>query len=444
MTVSTGPRTGVTRWSAGSDPVTRAQFDASHAALEAGAVMATMGTLAARPAASAANAKTFYQDETGILYWSNGTTWVAVGAGTERQYTNAAATGTVTLDLTAYDTFRLTAVGNVTIALSNPPPVGTAKRFVLRFIQDAAVGRTLTLPASMQPDGGTAPTLNTGANTSTSIEARTTDAGTSYQYRVIWQSAPPVAASQTFNYTAAAQTVVVPAGRTMCTFDLRGAAGGSVTTNGGMAGREQGTIAVTAGETLQINVGGAGSYGVTDTNTIAAGGFNGGGSGHCSGGGATDIRRSPNALANRLAVAGGGGGSGANSAGVGAGGGGGGGYFGGGGAGANSTGTANGTNGVIGVGGNGGTTTTTPSAVAAGAAGGNGGGVAGVNGANGYSVGGGGGTASAGGVGTVSVGGGPGSGAGGGGSGFTDPSATGVAHTVGVQSGNGVAVLTWS
>lgn len=78
--------------------------------------------------------------------------------------------------------------------------------------------------------------------------------------------------------------------------------------NEGFGGRVKSRISVTPGEVLKIYVGGAG-YG--DTAGWNGGGWGGGLSGGgTGGGGATDIRRAPYGMADRLLVAGGGGGAG--------------------------------------------------------------------------------------------------------------------------------------
>lgn len=81
MAVTTTARLGVTRWSAGTDPFTRAQMDASMAALEANAAMYSQGAgTGTRPAAGKQGR--FYWDDTAkILYYDNGTTWAVAGAG---------------------------------------------------------------------------------------------------------------------------------------------------------------------------------------------------------------------------------------------------------------------------------------------------------------------------------------------------------------------------
>ncbi|MGI9186163.1 MAG: beta strand repeat-containing protein, partial [Gaiellales bacterium] len=103
-------------------------------------------------------------------------------------------------------------------------------------------------------------------------------------------------------------------GVTSATFDLVGARGATLGySTGGLGGRVQGTLAVTAASTMYVEVGGtyAGS---------ASGGWNGGGRGYgqgAGGGGATDVRQNGAAIANRVFVAGGGGGDGGDSLGQG-------------------------------------------------------------------------------------------------------------------------------
>lgn len=244
--------------------------------------------------------------------------------------------------------------------------------------------------------------------------------------------------SQTFSCTGAAQTFTVPAGVTSLTVDAFGAEGGMSSTDqaGGNGGEAIATIAVTPGETLQVNVG------CQPTGSdFADGGFNGGGAANDlptpggtggGGGGASDVRQGGTALADRVVVAGGGGGGGTFDT---AGGGVGGGtvgataipgmsadYNGGGGTqvagGAGGFQGASGFDGVLGQGG--------ISGVGGGPSGASGGG-----GGGGF-YGGGGGS----GTGTTAT-----SAAGGGGSGFT-PDGSGL--TPGVQPGDGKVVITWT
>src|SRR5262245_59374553 len=83
---------------------------------------------------------------------------------------------------------------------------------------------------------------------------------------------------QVFNFTGAVQSFTVPPGVIEVTIDAAGAAGGA----GGMRGGGQGaelaaSFAVTPGETLNILVGGSGSFGGGGD---GGGGYNGGGAGN--------------------------------------------------------------------------------------------------------------------------------------------------------------------
>jgi hypothetical protein len=129
---------------------------------------------------------------------------------------------------------------------------------------------------------------------------------------------PAQAATTTFTYTGAEQTFVVPAEvRSIhVTVDGGGGAAGSPSAAGGYGARVRTDLAVTPGETLYIEVGGAGLPGGMP---IFGGGGTGGADplgGHVggAGGGATDIRRLPRVAAgsegSRVIVAGGGGGGG--------------------------------------------------------------------------------------------------------------------------------------
>ncbi|RUP38214.1 MAG: hypothetical protein EKK60_10360 [Gordonia sp. (in: high G+C Gram-positive bacteria)] len=116
-----------------------------------------------------------------------------------------------------------------------------------------------------------------------------------------------------FSFTGAAQSWEVPDDVHEVEVELWGARGGGVA--GGPGGYTRARLSVTPGQTLQVNVGGAGS----DAST---GGWNGGGDGGAGsgdaspgsvGGGATDVRRGGTVPTDRVVVAGGGGGSGASA-----------------------------------------------------------------------------------------------------------------------------------
>jgi hypothetical protein len=118
-----------------------------------------------------------------------------------------------------------------------------------------------------------------------------------------------------FVYTGDHQTWVVPAGVCAVTVDAFGAEGSAGYTPswpppaGGKGAEATATIAVTAGETLQVNVGGQSGF-----NGGAAGGRGERGG---SGGGASDVTRDPTGTPTRLIVAGGGGGGAAGAGGQG-------------------------------------------------------------------------------------------------------------------------------
>ena len=128
---------------------------------------------------------------------------------------------------------------------------------------------------------------------------------------------PAAAAAQStsFSYTGGEQTYTVPPGVSTLYVIATGGAGGGPVTGGLTAGQGavvSGTLAVSPGQTLYVEVGGTGAS--------SAGGFNGGGDSPIrnglsvfGGGGASDLRLVPRSdsgsLASRLIVAAGGGGS---------------------------------------------------------------------------------------------------------------------------------------
>ncbi len=262
----------------------------------------------------------------------------------------------------------------------------------------------------------------------------------------------------TFDFTGAAETFTVPSGVTQLQADVRGASGGAGAGDvnpggtGGAGAEVTGTLTVTPGQTLQVNVGGAGGDAVETTPGTA--GYNGGGGGGTSdsssgggAGGASDIRSGAFDLSSRLVTAAGGGGGGGTD------------ELPGGPGGAGGQSGANGTTGTgavdtTGGQGGGGATPTTPGA------GGNGGVGVHFNGDNGQpgvlGTGGTGGGASisagGGGGGGVYGGGGGGGGAttdvtfsgGGGGGGGSSAGPAGSTFTTGANTGNGRVTLTYT
>lgn len=130
---------------------------------------------------------------------------------------------------------------------------------------------------------------------------------------LIESSSPAFAATTSFNFSGGSQTYTVPAGVTAVRVEAWGARGGG---SGGYGAYAAGTLTVSPGQTLQVNVGGSGDSGGWN------GGGAGGGPGHgdffgpcCfgrsgfNGGGATDIQLN----GSRVVVGGGGGGRGGDA-----------------------------------------------------------------------------------------------------------------------------------
>src|SRR5579859_129123 len=103
-------------------------------------------------------------------------------------------------------------------------------------------------------------------------------------------AAQPATSAQTvtFTYTGAAQTWTVPAGVNRATFDVLGAQGGTgaeaplFSGPGGLGGETIASLPVTAGQVVQVNVGGASANGdsagcsIGYPMKVSCGGFNGG------------------------------------------------------------------------------------------------------------------------------------------------------------------------
>jgi hypothetical protein len=143
---------------------------------------------------------------------------------------------------------------------------------------------------------------------------------------VLASSAAASAADVRFDYNGTIQTWSVPAGVSSIRIRAVGAKGAdSCYTDGprgGAGGETVAIVGVSTGEVLHFFVGGVGEpgpCGVGPEGQDGEGGFNGGGRGGLSldnsfegsgGGGATDVRRFPWDLGDRIVVAGGGGGAG--------------------------------------------------------------------------------------------------------------------------------------
>jgi subtilisin-like proprotein convertase family protein len=352
--------------------------------------------------------------------------------GTQTLNLNATCTASLP-DYTGFATLGAANCG-ATVVTQSPLPgttvSGAGTTAVILTATDGS-GNTSSCTFNVNRVDVTAPAITCPANVIVSNTAGTCGAIVTYSSPVITDNcSTPVSGSATFGFTGGMQTFVVPVGVTSLTVDAYGASAGG----GAGGGRVQTTLAVSAGQTLNIFVGGQGS-----NCSNCPGGFNGGGNAggtfgnEGSGGGASDIRIGGIALANRVVVAGGGGGNGgwagagggaggntiANGGGTGQAGGGSGGGIGSGGTGGFGNGGPSGGNGSFGQGGNGG-----------GFCYGGGGGGGGY-----YGGGGGGGDCDA----CCSDGGG-----GGGGSSFAGAGTSGTIHSAGVNSGSGQIILNWN
>ena len=87
-------------------------------------------------------------------------TWTAVQINSTQVTTTA--TGSITLDFSAYNNFVLTLTGNIT--LSNPSTETVGQAGFIVFKQDGTGSRSLTVGSEFLTIGGAAPVLSTAAN----------------------------------------------------------------------------------------------------------------------------------------------------------------------------------------------------------------------------------------------------------------------------------------
>ena len=78
--------------------------------------------------------------------------------------------------------FTLLLTGNATIAVSNLAGVGRVTEFEVEIKQDGAGSRSLALPASFKPLGGSDTAISSAANSVTVLSAKTFDNGVSWRY----------------------------------------------------------------------------------------------------------------------------------------------------------------------------------------------------------------------------------------------------------------------
>ena len=91
---------------------------------------------------------------------------------------NAAATGTVSIDLNNGNVHSIKLTGATTLTFDNPVATGDASSFTLIVQQDGTGSRLITWPASVKWAGATAPTLTTTADRFDVLAFSTVDGGT--------------------------------------------------------------------------------------------------------------------------------------------------------------------------------------------------------------------------------------------------------------------------
>ncbi|MGY8866054.1 MAG: beta strand repeat-containing protein, partial [Methylophagaceae bacterium] len=223
-----------------------------------------------------------------ILYW-NGTAWTSIAVGTNGavlQLISGAPTWVSSPDITG-PTITINGSANMNVVVGGS------------FTDSGATTNEGTLSTSGIVN------VNTVGTYILTYSATDTTGNTSKATRIV-----NVYKSQ-FNYTGSVQTFTVPAGVTSISVDAYGASSQTLSSyyggNGpiGKGGRVQANLTVTAGEVLNIYVGGSRSQN-------GGTGWNGGGLGYYAGGGASDIRTGGTTLTDRVIVAGGGGGKSTN------------------------------------------------------------------------------------------------------------------------------------
>lgn len=210
MTVSNGARFGLFRWSAGTDPFIRTQFDSDNAALESTAAMFSQGTMGARPAYGKGG-RFYLATDTGVLFYDSVTAWLTVAvtgdiitssststltnktltgptitggtATAQRQvaYTEAQATTTGAINCSLGTYFTMVLGGAASVSFTNIPAAPAVFSLVLKTTQDAAGGRTITWPAAVKWPGGNVPSMVTTPNAVNVFTLLTDDGGTTWQ-----------------------------------------------------------------------------------------------------------------------------------------------------------------------------------------------------------------------------------------------------------------------
>ena len=98
----------------------------------------------------------------------------------EKVYTNATATGAVSINVDNCPVQDITLTGNVVFTFTNPVATGATSNLTLILTQDGTGTRTITWPGSVKWAGGSAPTLTTTAAVVSICTFFTPDGGTTW------------------------------------------------------------------------------------------------------------------------------------------------------------------------------------------------------------------------------------------------------------------------
>lgn len=164
------------------------------------------------------------------------------------------------------------------------------------------------------------PAFNCPTDVAVANDAGKCSAQVTYTAPAAPQGSYAKAVSDTFWFTGAAQTFVVPTGVSAVKIQAWGAQGGKAQASnatGGLGGYAEGKLAAMPGQSMYVYVGEQPApQSIGSPTDVFPGGFNGGGNHGANGGGgggASDVRVGGNDLNNRVMVAGGGGGNDAES-----------------------------------------------------------------------------------------------------------------------------------
>jgi len=98
----------------------------------------------------------------------------------ETTTTNAAVTGTFTVDMAVANIFNLTQTGSTTYTFSNPATSGTTSNFLIAIKQGGVGSFTATWPASVKFPNGSTPVLTTAVGKVDIFNFISFDGGTTY------------------------------------------------------------------------------------------------------------------------------------------------------------------------------------------------------------------------------------------------------------------------